>query len=81
MSDKIDLEVKRLLGLDLHPNNCEICRGLYRIRDFEINILDGNVHCAGCHKRINPGRIDSRSMRGSRPEFKMAKLRRKKDEK
>jgi len=80
--DEVDLKVKDLLGINPYPNKCKLCGDdrnyNYQLTAFEINIQDGNVHCSGCHKPIALGRINGKCLVGN--EFKMANLRRKKNE-
>jgi len=81
--DAIDLKVKELLGINPYPNKCQCC-GLksstgqpYQLTKFEINTVDGNVYCSGCHQPVKLGRINTRTFDRA-TTFKMNTLRRKK---
>ena len=75
-----ELKVKELLGINPYPNKCKFCGDNrnydYQLTAFEINIASGDVHCSGCHKPIQLGRINKKCLSGN--DFKMINLRKKK---
>ena len=77
--DEVDLKVKELLGINPYPNKCPWCSSQRRIAKFEINTIDGNVHCSECHKQIKLGRIDNKCFRDTKncKTYRMNTLRRR----
>ena len=78
--DEVDLKVKKLLGINPYPNKCPWCSNMRQVTKFEINVLDGNVHCSECHKQIKLERVNKLgfTLRAGDKTYKMVSLRRKK---